>query len=415
MHHFTCPHLLSAIDPDYAKYFTGHGKEYALICLDCARNQEFDDLREIPAFRFNEIEREGYWECSAEGIQGEPEIRVAAKQLQTEEHALTSSFAAPIAAAAPAKTSTHWFVLLRDGKLLRIDFEKGTIMEQCTVESDLDDAVFLRISPDDGCAVVGDREGRLGGDTGRTATVFDLETGHTMISLDRGDYHSDVSHFPAAFFTDGHSQFLVAASDWNRLDIWDLETASIVTHRESPKFRQGDEAPEHYLDYFHANLVVSPDSTRIADSGWVWHPVGIVQSWSLERWLNQNVWESEDGSSLKSFCLRDYSWDEPMCWLDNERLAVWGYGSDEENLMPAVTLFNAVSGEELGWFPGPKRGELGFDEYLFACSNWQTSAWDVDSEERVLLLDSGAIAYHPLRHAFLSCNEEGFREITWRK
>ncbi len=46
--------------------------------------------------------------------------------------------------------------------------------------------------------------------------------------------------------------------------------------------------PLHYLDYFHGELSVSPAENWIADNGWVWHPSGIVTSWSLQAWFNGN-------------------------------------------------------------------------------------------------------------------------------
>ena len=51
--------------------------------------------------------------------------------------------------------------------------------------------------------------------------------------------------------------------------------------------------------YFHGRLAVSPGNTRIAESGWVWGPVGVLASWDLKAWVTDNLWESEDGATLE--------------------------------------------------------------------------------------------------------------------
>src|SRR5262249_3448308 len=141
---------------------------------------------------------------------------------------------------------------------------------------------------------------------------------------------------------------------------------------------------EHYLDYFHCSLVVSPGQTMIADAGWVWHPVGIVTAWSLERWLGENVWESEDGPSRQRVLWRDYYWGGPMCWLDERRLAVWGYGNDDEWQIDGVRTFDVTTNAELAWFPGP-RGELIHDRVLasFGDDAKHFAIWDVATGARL--------------------------------
>jgi len=78
-----------------------------------------------------------------------------------------------------------------------------------------------------------------------------------------------------------------------------------------------------------------------------------VCTWNLVRWRDENVWESEDGLSRHYLCDRAYFWDGPLCWIDNTTLAVWGYGSDDDWLQPAVRLFDVTTGKEQDWFPGP--------------------------------------------------------------
>jgi hypothetical protein len=132
----------------------------------------------------------------------------------------------------------------------------------------------------------------------------------------------------------------------------------------------------------------------------------------------RNRWESEDGPSLKSLCGRAYFWDGPWCWIDARTLAVWGYGRDDEWLIPAALVFDVVSGHEIRWFPGPEiapkneiypeeRRPVGwfeFDEYLFSVSPERgTAVWDVVTGERLLEEpDFRPRCYHRGARRFLS-------------
>ncbi|MFL5733194.1 MAG: hypothetical protein ACJ78Q_08335 [Chloroflexia bacterium] len=147
------------------------------------------------------------------------------------------------------------------------------------------------------------------------------------------------------------------------------------------------------------------------DSGWVWHPVGITRAWSLREWMDANVWESEDGPSVHNFAYKEYFWDGPVCWVDNDTVAIWGYGGDDEWQIPAAWLFNAHTGQELSWFPGPE-GLFAYQasqNYLFSYSEEKgTAVWDVSSGER-LLLDASLrpLAFHSGAQCFLTIADDG--------
>lgn len=175
----------------------------------------------------------------------------------------------------------------------------------------------------------------------------------------------------------------------------------------------GTKQPEHYLDYFHASLQISPDQSWVADYGWVWQPVGLLRTWNLRRWIEENSWESEDGPSVRDLTWCGYFWDGPVCWLDSRNLAVWGYGREDEWLIPAVVVFNVEDGKQVRWFPGPQKNIL-FDEYLFS---WSTengmSVWDIESSERLTeeptLCPCG---YHRGDRNFLSVAPDGSLKIS---
>jgi len=104
--------------------------------------------------------------------------------------------------------------------------------------------------------------------------------------------------------------------------------------------------------------------------------------------------------------------DAPMCWLDDCRLAVWGFGDWDEWMLEAARIFDATTGNELGWFPGPV-GEFAFDEFLFGFSSAGTAAWDVATgEQRAVDPGLDPIGYHRGRHAFLSVADGRFVETV---
>jgi hypothetical protein len=240
---------------------------------------------------------------------------------------------------------------------------------------------------------------------GQHGLVLNLEIGLATMQLERDDYCVDVCYFPVAFFQDGQRVLLVHGTDWNRLDIADPRTGEALTER-SFDVKPDQKHSAHHLEYFHGRLRISPDQRWVVDDGWIWHPMGSVLVLNLQRWLHENLWESEDGPSLLSCCQRDGYWGGPLCWIDERTVAVWGYGDDADWLLPAVRFFDIVAEKELDWFAGPE-GELVYDEYLFALSEQHgLTAWDVATGERVF----AEPGFHPTRYhrrakQFLQINE----------
>ena len=238
---------------------------------------------------------------------------------------------------------------------------------------------------------------------GRRGVVISTATGRTEMRLDRGDYLPEQTQFPVAWVTRGSEPLLVHATAWNRLDVSDLASGFLLTKRGPTSYGDGETKPKHYLDYFHGGLAVSPASARIAEDGWVWHPVGVTASWSLDAWLGGNVWESEDGPSRRSLTQRDHFWDAPICWLNDSELVVWGIGDDDDWMVPGVRVFDAESGRQLRDFGGPI-GQLVFDRHLVAYSTTLgTTVWDPQTGERLLASpDVRPLAFHPADHRFIS-------------
>jgi hypothetical protein len=384
----------------YYQWFTGIGKQYFLVCEVCAANRQsgaaMNEFRQICWRCFKELDGEGDWA----GIVGRPEVLVRSPSLTMSQQRIPFPLTIPLLAFEPIATQGEsvWIALTVEGDVVRINLTTQTVthlMRLPASQLDMSQQVSLYLSAGGEFAAIVNTKGQYG-------IVVNLSTGEMTMSLARDTYHIKHSSFPIAFFACEGRLLLVHSTAWNRLDFSDPRTGELLSNRT---FAASSETkrPEHYLDYFHAGLNVSPGQEWIADNGWAWSPAGLVSTWNLRRWVQENVWESEDGSSRHRLCQRWYYWDGPLCWVDEQTLAVWGYGEDDEWLIPAVRLFDARTSEEPGWFAGPETGTFMFDEYLLSFSKeHDLSIWDVTTGERVgLFPDFRPTHYHQGAKQFL--------------
>lgn len=398
-----CAHLAGR-DPDstYHRWFTGEASRSHLICQACSKEISQGGIS-VPLCRicwrcYKELEAEGYWD----GIAGSPAVSVRSTSLSIAKQRLPWPLTESLLDLQPVERQQEniWIALTATGKLFEVNLSAGTTQSLTQLRPsnvDLAQEISLHLSPDGKFGAIANTKGQFG-------YVLNVATKRVTMQLERDTYHIAHSRFPIAFFGHEDRLLLVHATAWNRLDISDPHNGTLITTRTweplpgIPAYQQ-----EHYLDYFHCGLSISPDQQWIADNGWFWSPIGIVTTWNLQRWVQDNVWESEDGSSRKSLCQRDYYWDGPLCWIDGYTLAVWGYGNDDGWLIPAVRLFDVRSGTELCWFAVPDKGTLIFDEYLFLLSEQQgLSAWDVTTGERILTdPDFRPTSYHRGAKKFL--------------
>ena len=399
--HGMCEHLGADSGLDYYQKFTGQGLRYDFVCPECGQipGGTIMPPREVCLDCFM-----GFGEDrSFLGILGDPEVRSRTSGLSFTHETVTldQPFSEAVLALQPisAASTPVCIVLTESGELCRVDLAARLVTPLARVldtDVNLKEIVSLRLSQDAGLAAVVNPFGQYG-------VVVDLTSGQVTMRMERGNYHTEHCHFPISFVNLDGRTLLVHATAWNRLDISDPKTGKLLTKRGLTSYRTGETRPAHYLDYFHAALLASPNGEWIADNGWIWHPVGVVRTWNLRKWVEGNVWESEDGPSLHTLCWRDYFWGKPLCWLDDLTLAIWGYGDDDDFIIPAVRIFDVATGEESHWFAGPD-GELAFDAYLFAFSEEHgTTVWDVKTGERLHSEpELKPECYHPGTRAFIS-------------
>jgi hypothetical protein len=437
-----CEHLLQFTNPEvdeayYYVWFHDRSTSYALICLDCRKDLESarPKLVAVCPECFNVIEKYG-WCDNKDGVIDFPVVPERDAGLRFE-HQTERSFAnvhEDILDIKPIESSpdTMWIAISSTRAILQFDSDTGhstelyefdeeqwslvvtvgtrkrdTETEMVTIERAevvLAGNIKLYVShAGDFAAVVNNK----GGD----GLVINLLERRLTMKFSRSEYHHGVTPFPVAFFERDGKAYLVHGSGWNMLDISDPQTGQELTKREYPEWKKGDPRPEHYLDYFHSTLSVSPDQERIAEWGWAWSPVGSIRTWSLKAWLDDNPWESEDGGSRKHFEGRNYYWDGPMCWVDNRTLAIWGYGKDDYCLIPAVSFYDVETGERSRWFVGPMNyhGGFIFDRWLYSFSTkYGVEIWDIVTAERLLHdADFVPTAYHQRAKCFITLLPEG--------
>jgi hypothetical protein len=379
-----CTHLLVPDHDSYIESFVGRGIESELLCRACSSSTDRADVVDVCS-ACERLARDS----DLGGVLGAPEAIVAASTLALvhEELELVCPDLIDLQPVTGADRNL-WIGLTADA-LVELDLDARTVRRICAA----DHGTELVVS-------AGARFAAIVQPRGTTGAVISLATGELTMALVRDGYQSEHCDFSIAFVEHDGKTLVCHARNWNRLDLYDAATGDELTPRVREEYDK-DRRPEHYLDYFHCGLAVSPDQRRIADNGWVWHPVGEVVTWSIDAWL-ANVWESEDGESRKLLAWREYFWDGPLAWLDSTRLLVWGYGKDDEWLVPAVLVYDTVSGALERWFGGVPDGDFHVDRELHVLADGRLTIWDVARGARLLEAMTPTVRYHPDAKVFAS-------------
>ncbi len=215
----------------------------------------------------------------------------------------------------------------------------------------------------------------------------------------------DLTRFPCAFTEHLGEQVLLAGTDWNRVDAFAVPSGRLLTERGPTRYAQGETRPDHYVDYFQGALHVSPDGSRVVSDGWVWQPMGVPLLWDLARWLDGDVWQAEEASSL----VQRYLWDTTICWVGDECVAMWGIGEDDEAMLPGAILFSLTASTPTVAFAGTPRQQFWSNgRHLFAASDIGLTIWDPFTGERLgELIGFQPQSYNPYTDEFLV--KDGYR------
>lgn len=292
----------------------------------------------------------------------------------------------------------HLLLLTGNGTLSGVNLDSGVCTELCSVALPaLPHADSTRRSwPRHGLRAAPDgRHAAIVVDGGREGVVVDVLTGRPTMRLDGGNYHEDTVPFSACFVSFQGRNVLVHRTDWNRLDAADPATGESLTERDTES-EEAAQVEGRHLDYFHGQLLPSPDERRLVDDGWVWHPVSIPRAWSAFDWLSANPWESECGASAINLTIQE-NWNTPVCWVGNQHVALWGlenWDAEEEDVEPTqgpgVRILDVTESKQ----SSERRVAMDLDErevidmfsdgeHLYVAAVTGTTVWHIASGARI--------------------------------
>lgn len=413
-----CSHVRDCREPwlSYVKWYIGSGLESELICVPCAEAREKGlSVKAEPVcaecfeYALTEV-------CDFKRTGGKPEIRVRSMPFNgaVKETSIPKEFGR-IVDVAPVHHDerSSWLLLADSGDLFRLDASSGSSarLASARLPSEPNRHPFA------GHTLTRRLHASLRGefaavvnDYGCYGQVMDLRSGKATLTLDGGDYHPETVPFSFAFAESQGQIVAIHRTAWNRLDISDASSGRLLTERGPTSYKHGEARPQHYLDYFHGRLYLSPGGTRILDDGWVWHPVGIPVVWSRERWLSENGWESEDGTTRKEVCAREYYWDHGIAWLDENRVAIGGIGDDDAEMVAGARIFDITStgragrrwrsdwqwAREITAFAGPAGKFFSDGKWLYSADKTGLSRWDLETGSRTGYLGNFQPTHHHL-------------------
>lgn len=303
-----------------------------------------------------------------------------------------------------ALPDSAWLVLSAGGLLSRWDPLTGEVSSSTGLQSDhmpLPDVAATETGPQTSRPwprLHASRCGRWAAvvqDRGQHGVVFETAGGLPQLVLDGGEYCAWTVPFSLAFSEHRGRPIVIHRGDWNRLDVTDLTTLQLLTARDLPDRSQEEHSPEHDLDYFHGALYPSPDGSLVYDDGWVWQPLGVPAVWSMAAWLDDNVYESEDGPTLTYYSAME-EWNEPVAWIRGDRLALRDAGGPDQ---PAGVLILDPTATEPGYRGYPRMKtvttlpDLGGGpyfsdgEHLLVTAEAGLCGYDIDSGEQLFVVD----------------------------
>lgn len=262
----------------------------------------------------------------------------------------------------------RWF-FATPTEVIGADLETGETFFRHALPFSLDgqsNAVILTASDDGRFLAIAQAQGRAG-------AVLDVRAGTVALRLERGDYHPEHCAFPLCFLDDRR---LVHAVEWNQLAVTNVATGE----RLDPRL------DETKLDYFFGSLERSPSGRKLASTGWVWQPMGLIGTLDVETWLRG------PGEAALEFSVESDAWDLPMIWLDDERIVACVLDFDRTQRLVISTL-GAEAPEANIEQPIAAALAVRRDEVLLLGE--RTEAFDAHDLSRRGSLDVRCHAWHP--------------------
>ncbi|MDX2015245.1 MAG: hypothetical protein SFW67_33940 [Myxococcaceae bacterium] len=268
----------------------------------------------------------------------------------------------------------RWYFATSEGVLVGADLESGERFCEVALPFPLYPAdrepvslgAQLCASPDGAFVAVAERRGLKG-------AVVDAGSGRVVHTFEREAYHPEHCTYPLAF-VDAHR--LVHGIAWNQLAVLDVATGARTLPSEAAAS----------FDYFFGALAVSPGGRRLSSSGWVWQPIAVTVVFDVERVLRGEAPVTLGG-------LDGEAWDLPMCWLDDDRVALFATDADDQGQLVIDDV--SVANRPLRVKPCPVPLELGSHRGELLLLGEVTEARSVDTLDPLARLAKPTVAWHP--------------------
>lgn len=107
-----------------------------------------------------------------------------------------------------------------------------------------------------------------------------LKNGEIIREINRASYQSEAYEFPICFLKLKNEKLAIAhcPNEYNVIEIEELESGiKLTSYSERPE-----------VDCFHSRFKVNQDNSYLLNTGWVWHPLGIIEIYNIEEALKDN-------------------------------------------------------------------------------------------------------------------------------
>jgi len=404
-----CAHLRTCREPwlKYVKWFIGSG----VVCVACAEEREKGISTEA-AFVCEEC-----FQYATTGVGdpvrtgGRPEIRALSEPFDD----VVCETPIPndckkIIDIAPIKHDSRstWLLLVEDVGRWRFDAqnEASELVARAKVPSEVAGDWFaghtlttrLHASQDGDFAAVLN-------DYGRHGQVIDLRSGKTTLRLDGGDYHPETVPFSFTFAIWQGQSVVIHRTAWNRLDISDASTGGLLSDRDPTSYRSGEQRRQHYLDYFHGALYLSPDGAHILDDGWygirwAYRSFGVWTVGSRNTFGNPRMARQREKYALEATIgtMESHGWTKEQSPSVESEMTILRWSMVHVFLILRRPVPLALSGVLTGRghvkFAGPAGKFFSDSKYLYSTGKDGLSRWDPKAGVRTGHIEN----FFPSRH-----------------
>lgn len=131
-----------------------------------------------------------------------------------------------------------------------------------------------------------------------------LKNGEILREINRSYYQADAYEYPIAFLViDGVDCIVHCPNEYNQIEIEHVESGQKIV----------DSTNREPADCFHSRFSVSPSNTILLNTGWVWHPYGIIELYSIKEGIKNTVVFDETTAQFPTngeICAADFLTDD---------------------------------------------------------------------------------------------------------